>query len=166
MQIENLIVVPMTKPHAQSISLWKYENEYSFYNANEENIDGYMDGTHYACISENDELIGYFCFGKEAQIPTVEENVYDEASTDIGLGLRPDLCGKGMGLSFFNVGLNYAETALNITSLRLSVAAFNERAIKLYKNAGFVTEGEVTNSYYKNKFLVMKKELSNDAKAD
>ena len=157
MQTKKLIIIPMTNTYAQSISLWKYEGEYAFYNQSEENAEELMDGTHYACTFEDGELIGFFCFGKGAQIPTVENYVYDDVYTDVGLGLRPDLTGKGMGLTFFNAGLNYAQKNLSIRRLRLSVATFNERAIKLYKNAGFVAECEVTNSYYNNKFLVMKK---------
>ena len=166
MQLNKLIITPMTKPHAQSISLWKYDGEYSFYDQSEEGIEELMDGTHYACTQDDDELVGYFCFGKGAQIPTIEENVYDNIYTDIGLGLRPDLTGKGMGLTFFKAGLDYAENNLGIQYLRLSVATFNERAIKLYKNAGFIADCEVTNSYYNNKFLVMKKEPSNDSNAN
>jgi len=157
MKDKNLNVTLMIEIYAKAISVWKYENEYAFYNNDEGDIEEFMDGTYYACTLENGELIGYFCFGKGAQIPTVEENVYDDASVDIGLGLRPDLCGKGMGLVFFSAGLEYAKAVLDITHFRLSVAAFNERAIKLYKNAGFAVECEVTNSYYKNRFLIMKK---------
>ena len=149
-------VIPMAKDYSRLISLWKYEGEYSFYDHNERNIEGYMDGAHYACTNKDGELIGYFCFGKDARIPTIEDDVYDDDFLDIGLGLRPDLCGKNMGFSFFNNGLDYAQRMFHTKKFRLSVAAFNERAIKVYKKAGFCVVHEVTNSYFKNKFFIMK----------
>jgi len=153
---EKINIVPMTKEYARLISYWKYRNEYSFYDHNESNVDGYMDGTHYACTSNDDTLIGYFCYGKDAQIPTVELNVYDDGYLDVGLGLKPELCGKGNGLSFCKAGLDYAKEQFGTTHFRLSVAAFNLRAVKVYEKAGFHVEREVTNSYFANQFYIMK----------
>jgi RimJ/RimL family protein N-acetyltransferase len=65
------------------------------------------------------------------------------------------LCGKGYGLPFLNRGLDYAEQALSTRSFRLSVAAFNERAVKVYQKAGFTIAQEVTNSRFRNKFYIM-----------
>ena len=94
MAFDKINIFSMTTEYARLISLWKYEDEYSFYDHNEKNIIGYMDGTHYACTNDDGELIGYFCFGKDARIPTIEENVYDDNFLDIGLGLKPNLCGN------------------------------------------------------------------------
>jgi len=149
-------IVEMTEEYAKKISRWKYKGIYSFYDHNDSNIAGYMDGTHFACVNVDRDLIGYFCYGSDARIPTVEENTYDDDFLDIGLGLRPDICGKGHGLSFFLKGINYAQMRYSTKNFRLSVAVFNERAIKLYTNAGFYVEQEVTNSYFQNKFLIMK----------
>ena len=151
-------VVKMTDEYARMISQWKYDGIYSFYDY-DENLGGdFMDGTHFACINTDGELIGYFCYGNECRVPTVEENVYNDDYLDYGLGLRPDLCGKKNGLRFFNVGLEYAKKQYGAKKFRLSVAAFNERAVKLYKNAGFYVAQKVTNSYFKNEFLIMKYE--------
>ena len=155
MTTDNLTITAMTTEYARQISHWKYDGEYSLYDENEENADEFMDGTHYICLSENDELVGYFCFGKDAQIPTVEKNVYEGDYLDIGLGLKPDLCGRKLGLSFFHKGLDFAFETFGTTSFRLSVAAFNERAIKVYERAGFYVKREVTHSASMNKFIVM-----------
>ena len=56
---------------------------------------------------------------------------------EIGLGLRPDLTGRGLGLAFLQAALRYAAQALGATSFTLAVAAFNHRAIKVYERAGF-----------------------------
>ena len=156
MNYKKIKFAAMTEEYARLISCWKYEGEYAFYDHSEGDITGYMDGTHYACIDADGELIGYFCFGKDAQIPTVEEYVYDDEFLDVGLGLRPDVCGKGFGLFFLNEGLDFAKQAFGTKQFRLSVAVFNERAIKVYQKAGFCVEREVINSYSMKKFLVMK----------
>ena len=108
MSYDKVNIAVMTEEHARLISCWKYDGIYSFYDHNEEDIISFMDGTHYACTNADGELIGYFCFGKDAQIPTVEENGYDDVFLDVGLGLRPDLCGKNFGHTFLNKGLDYA----------------------------------------------------------
>ncbi|PFU36485.1 GNAT family N-acetyltransferase, partial [Bacillus cereus] len=56
---------------------------------------------------------------------------------DIGLGMKPDLTGKGMGEMFFQAGIAFAAKEFNSKMFRLSVATFNTRAITLYKNIGF-----------------------------
>jgi RimJ/RimL family protein N-acetyltransferase len=155
MNIPELCIVNMSPENAHKISQWRYDGIYSFYNHNGQNIASFMDGTHYACIDANETLIGYFCFGTDARIPTIEESVYDDGFMDIGLGLRPDLCGDGLGITFLNLGLNYAREYLGYEKFRLSVAAFNNRAICVYMKAGFCKKREVTNSYFKNKFYIM-----------
>ena len=56
---------------------------------------------------------------------------------EIGLGLRPDLAGVGLGLSFVEAAVRYATDELAAAEITLNVAAFNERAIKVYRRAGF-----------------------------
>ena len=155
MLFDQMNISIMTKEYARQISLWKYDGAYSFYD-HDGNIDEFLDNYHYFSTNSKGELIGFFCFGNNAQIPTIEENVYDTTFIDIGLGLRPDLCGKNLGLSFLNAGLDFARDIYQTNHFRLSVAAFNERAIKVYKSANFFIDQEVTNSYFNNKFYIMK----------
>jgi len=160
MGAETLQIIEMTREYAELIATWRYDGEYSLYNESEENIDGLMNGMHYACTDARGELIGYFCFGEDARISTIEDDIYDGDFLDIGLGLRPSLCGKNLGLSFFIAGLEYARDVHGTCSFRLSVAAFNERAIKVYRRAGFCVEQEVTHSDTGTKFLIMKRKHS------
>lgn len=131
----------LTEGEAMEITMWMYEEPYNLYSFSEgaEVIEELLDGTYYGCCDEKGELIGYFCFGENAQVPGGRDaHLYGgEDVVDIGLGMKPDLTGKGMGKTFFQAGIVFAATAFHSKHLRLSVATFNKRAITLYKNIGF-----------------------------
>ncbi|MBO1623712.1 N-acetyltransferase [Bacillus cereus] len=131
----------LTGEEAKEINTWQYEEPYSLYNfsGSEETIEELLDGTYYGCCNEYGELIGYFCFGENAQVPGGRDaKLYiGEDTVDIGLGMKPHLTGQGMGKSFLKVGFQFALKAFQPKRIRLSVAAFNKRAITLYENVGF-----------------------------
>lgn len=140
----NMKILRMNIDIAKAISSWKYEELYSIYSfdGSENCIDELMDGSYYYVLNEFGELAGYFCYGRSACVPAgFGAQVYNRNDVvDIGLGMRPDLCGKKMGLSFLKAGLDYAKELYNNDKFRLTVAVFNKRAIKLYEKAGFIKE--------------------------
>lgn len=148
---------------AKKIVKWRYESPYSFYNMDqdEESIKELMDGSYFSVYNQEQRLVGYFCYGKNAQVPGgVKAKVYSDGDLiDIGLGLRPDLTGKGNGFEFLNVGLDFWKQNYDSKGFRLSVATFNKRAISLYKKAGFIPKDIFLNKRGKNivEFLVMEK---------
>lgn len=155
-------VKAMTIEDANRIGKWEYDLPYSMYNMGDEpeDIQELTDGSYYSVYS-HDDLIGYFCYGRNAQVPGgITEGLYkDENFLDIGLGLRPDLTGKGKGLEFFITGLEFGKHKYGKKFFRLSVATFNERAIKLYEKAGFkiVATFLNKNSGKETQFHVMEK---------
>jgi len=87
----------------------------------------------FAVYNEEGRLTGFFCFTN------------DEAScVHIALGMRPDLTGRGRGLAFLEAGLAFARDRWAPRLFALSVAAFNQRAIRLYRKAGFRSLREYT----------------------
>ena len=62
-----------------------------------------------------------------------------EPALDVGLGMRPDLTGRGLGEEFVHAGLRFARETYSPPAFRLTVAAFNRRAIRVYERAGFET---------------------------
>ena len=82
---------------AQAVAAWRYEGEYAFYDADadEEDLAELLDpaswGTKYYAV-DGDYLVGFLAF-----------DVRDDA-TGIGLGLRPDLTGQGLGRSSWPPG--------------------------------------------------------------
>ena len=111
---------------------WKYEEPYSFYDMAAD-LDDYNELVNEALRNKNewfeahadDELVGYFCLCIE------NDNI------DIGLGLRPDYCGRGMGKQFLTDIICFIERSYAYSTLSMDVAAFNKRAIKVYNSCGF-----------------------------
>jgi len=140
----NCFVKAMEEKEAKEVCRWNYEEVYGVYNmeGSEESMKELLNGTYYSVTNEDKEILGFFCFGQSAQVPAGNEyGVYlDEDCLDIGLGMRPDLCGQGRGKTFIKEGLEFASKEFSKRNFRLTVAAFNERAIKVYENAGFKKE--------------------------
>lgn len=152
-------ITPMTRHDSWESSNWKYEGIYAFYNPSpgDEPVGDateIVEGS-YAVRNERGELVGQFHFGRDGRIPTIEENPYTGDYLDFGLGLRPDLCGQKLGPSFVLMGLAFGQEHYGTANFRLSVAAFNERAIRVYEKCGFRKIRSVTNSYFKNEFYIM-----------
>jgi [ribosomal protein S18]-alanine N-acetyltransferase len=127
---------PMSDEQAREISAWSYEAPYDFYDSTSDADDlaelldpKRREGSYFAAF-EGDELVGFFQFERKG------------GTLDVGLGLRPDLTGKGLGLEFMLAGLEFARRRFDPEGFSLSVATFNERAIRVYERAGF-RRGEV-----------------------
>ncbi|WP_127572717.1 GNAT family N-acetyltransferase [Paenibacillus xylaniclasticus] len=60
--------------------------------------------------------------------------------TRLGLGLRPDLCGRGFGPAFANAAAEEALRQAPDNAVDLEVLTWNIRAIRAYQRAGFVIE--------------------------
>ncbi|WP_432663000.1 GNAT family N-acetyltransferase [Wukongibacter baidiensis] len=131
----------MSRNYAVDISNWTYEEPYNIYNGNknDEFIQELLDGSYYVVLGEESELVGFYCFGTAAQVPVGNQyGVYDDVSfIDIGLGMRPNFCGRGKGYNFLLKGLEFSRKRFLTKKLRLTVASFNKRAIRLYERIGF-----------------------------
>ncbi|ASK61007.1 GNAT family N-acetyltransferase [Virgibacillus phasianinus] len=131
----------ITKDYAVEILHWKYEKPYDLYNneLNTESIDEMLNNTYFAIVDRDDDLIGYYCTGSATQVPAGNKiKAYDENYIDIGIGMKPNLTGKGFGSTFFSFILKDIQEAHLNTPMRLTVATFNKRAIRLYEKFGFV----------------------------
>lgn len=131
----------MKNEYAEQIANWSYDKPYEIYNmgGNKEDINELMNGSYYAVLDNKNLLIGYYCFGESAQVPIGKQygSYADSEFIDVGLGMRPDLCGKGKGYSFLRKELEFASEKFLNRKFRLTVAGFNERAINLYEKIGF-----------------------------
>jgi [ribosomal protein S18]-alanine N-acetyltransferase len=138
----HITIGPMTEEAARAVLAWRYEAIYAFYNADLHDLhDGLQEmlaGSYYAAMDEQGALVGFFCFGMPAQVPGVHlYGLYADDALDIGLGMRPDLTGRRLGREFLTAGLDFARRRFAPATFRLAVAAFNQRAIRLYEKVGF-----------------------------
>ena len=140
---------PMEEADARAIIAWRYVGEYAIYNwEGEDDAAELLDrrSPHYAVKDEQDKLIGFFAYGSSAQVwDSGEPHLYSENNTiSIGMGMRPDVTGKGLGLAFVQAGLDFARKQFKPDFFRLYVLTFNERAIRVYERAGFERIGIYT----------------------
>ena len=64
----------------------------------------------------------------------------------LSLGMKPELTGVGLGEGFVSQCVAFARShyGLDQRTIKLDVALFNERAIKVYQRAGFAEIGRIT----------------------
>lgn len=151
-----LYIENMKREHAEDILGWRYKKPYDFYN-NEptaENMKEFLDGSYFTLVNDDNDLAGFFCVGKNAQVPAGHNyGVYIDPFIDIGFGMHPELTGKGNGSQFCSFIINIIEKKHKKTTFRLTVAKFNTRAIHLYENLGFEMKDEFRNDY--REFITM-----------
>ncbi len=150
----------ITEADAQAILAWSYDPPYTTYNAAGEPADfDYMSemldrrSPYFAArlVSgvgwEREPPAGFFAFGSACEVgsepdaPAMPHVLRADGSITIGLGLRPDLTGRGLGLPFVKAGLALARERYQPTFFRLFVYAWNQRAITVYERAGFSMNG-------------------------
>ena len=78
--------------------------------------------------------MAFYCFGPAGQ---VAGGNYEIHAVDIGLGLRPDLTGQGHGKHLIRRIIEKAKPEANKLPMRVTIAAFNTRAIHTWTAAGF-----------------------------
>ncbi len=124
----------MTQEQAENIAFnWHYDAEYSFYDmeADKEDLEEFLNpvtrGSSTFAVTNDSNLIGFFIVNKVA-----------DRTFDIGLGMSPNLIGKGKGLEFLKAGMDLLQSKYTAEKITLSVATFNQRAIKVYRRFGFI----------------------------
>lgn len=134
----------MTEGIARIISSWTYPEPYNLYDmdGSEECISELMNGDYFYVKDRINDLIGFVCNGNSARVPGgYEIGIYNNPDIlDIGLGLHPELTGKGLGSEFLAQTVQFMSSRFAKTKFQLVVAAFNSRAMKAYEKVGFHQE--------------------------
>jgi len=68
----------------------------------------------------------------------------------LGMAVRDDWQGKGVGTALMQAAIDLAENWLNLSRLELEVYTDNEPAIRLYKKFGFTIEGTLARFAYRD----------------
>ena len=136
----HLIFRPMDEASARAILAWRYDEPYTLYNADPANLAGDLAGfmdpanSYYSVLDERDQVVAFRCFGPDARVSGGD---YSADALDTGGGLRPDLTGRGLGLAVLNAGLDHGRRIYHPRAVRVTVAAFNARALRVCAKAGF-----------------------------
>lgn len=153
----NLKFVPIDAGSASEISKWKYDGflKEIGMEAYFENLEktGIMKGPAgcdgYAAVDEDGRLIGLF-----------EYYFVENGIMEIGLALNPEMVGKGFGVEFVRLGIEFGISRYDYKGgyVRLGVNAENVPAVKVYEKYGFEISGETvgndgSKSYEMRKYL-------------
>ncbi|MBA2278797.1 MAG: GNAT family N-acetyltransferase [Chloroflexia bacterium] len=131
---------PMSEEVVRLVAVWTYEPPYDIYNLASAPIDELVSGLtdpangYYAIADETGDIIAFCCFGPDARVPGGD---YAAPAIDIGIGLRPDLTGQGLGPGVIGAALDFAEAVLGGHAFRVTIAAFNRRSIRAFEKLGF-----------------------------
>ena len=130
-------IQPMSQDSADQIAAWTYPAPYDFYDmvADEEDLaqllsESTRENTYFEVI-RNGALFGFATFYPKKD------------HLEIGLGMKPDQTGKGLGVNFYQAIEDFARKNFDCQVLQLSVASFNQRALALYQKVGY----ELVESY-------------------
>jgi len=125
---------PLRWNDARAISRWRYEGVYAFYDQEAlpmlslallRTLLRTLGLEAFVVFDDAGKRIGIFTFTQRAD------------AIEIGLAMRPDLTGRGMGLAYVEAGLDFARARYAPRRFTLDVATFNERARQVYERAGF-----------------------------
>lgn len=131
-----LRIVPLTEDHCRDICSWSYPVPYDTYNwrsweqmlaDGEEFADETLREEQYRAVVDTEgELIGFAQFFPLTGV------------TRLGLGMRPELCGQGLGVHFVRAIAAEAKRKAPANEIDLEVLIWNIRAYRVYEKAGFV----------------------------
>lgn len=136
----SLCFEPMDEAATRAIHCWCYEPPYDVYDLvaepAEDLIQAFLDpqNNYYAIRDEDGDLVAYCCYGPDARVPGGD---YSGDALDVGLGVRPDLTGRGRGARYVQAVVDFAGRHFSPAAFRVTVAEFNSRAQRVWERAGF-----------------------------
>lgn len=130
----------MDETAARQITTWQYKPPYDVYSIPadeaEATIRFFNDPAngYWKILNSEEELVGFSCFGADGRVPGGD---YSLEALDIGMGVKPDLTGQGLGDLFTETVISFAIQTYQPDALRVTIATFNRRAQRVWEKAGF-----------------------------
>jgi ribosomal-protein-alanine N-acetyltransferase len=125
-------IEPATEAFFAELATWQYEPPYDFYDGDPEPV---LNPERFFQVLDDDKITGFLYFAQHGD------------TLEYGLGLHPDLTGRGLGLEFFRSGLEFGRKRYRPARVVTNVAEFNDRARKVYERAGFRVIGQRVRNY-------------------
>ena len=153
--------LPTDETSAREFLQWKYEAPYEIYNYDPANYDKdlayHLDPVNNLhCMYSYGELIGYCSFGLDAQVPGGD---YIEEAIDIGLMIKPELTGQGLGRDFVANIIQHATEIYKPGKLRVTILDTNLRAKRVWEKNGFKQTQAFERKNDKTPFVIMTKDV-------
>ncbi|HEX2947279.1 MAG TPA: GNAT family N-acetyltransferase [Clostridia bacterium] len=131
-----LIIKKLTEEYAKQLCEWKYNAEYSVYNFAPWDIAVQQkwsiadpkarESDFRSVTNKQGEFVGFFRMTKDK-----------DEKIEIGLGMRPEYCGLGIGKDFVKIITQYVRAYYPNCLIYMEVRTFNIRAVKCYENCGY-----------------------------
>jgi putative acetyltransferase len=96
-----------------------------------------------AAITENNDIVG------DLTIHTFPNSPRRRHAGGIGMAVRDDYQGKGVGTALLKAALDMTDNWLNLRRVELQVYSDNQPAVHLYQNFGFIIEGTLVGYAYR-----------------
>jgi [ribosomal protein S18]-alanine N-acetyltransferase len=151
MNADDIIVKRLGREDAEAIVGWRHPGAFAVYDVGADALAKLLDPRNrYFGIHRAGELIGHVCLGPEARVPGL---AVLEGADDLGIGIRPDLTGRGQARTLLPALLAAIRDHLTQATVRVTIVAWNLRAQAAARAVGFVPDGEVENA--NSRYVVM-----------
>lgn len=128
----------MNDDEKQKICDWQYTGEYEIYNMPSYD-EQKQKGMGLANPARTKNYFSYFDNGRLVGFTNILE---EENEVFIGIGVAPELCGKGYGQKILEIVAGICNELYPSKREYLEVRSWNSRAVKCYEKAGFRIDGE------------------------
>ena len=135
-------ITPMTESDAQEYVSWRYGAPFDIYNIllAAEEMRQYLAfcvdpvNEMYSIRDDSGDVVGFCVFGADAQINGGD---YSQSDLDVGMGVRPDHTGKGLGTEFADAVIEFAKAKHAPKALRVTILEYNKRAQRVWERLWF-----------------------------
>ena len=127
----------LIEDEAREITTWAYPPPFDVHDVSDPAVlltvgpdgEGY-----YPAVDDAGRLVAFAVIGAEARVRGQRPA---GGVVDVGIGVRPDMTGRGLGTALVAQVVALAAGLTGATAARAAVAAANERSLALCRSAGF-----------------------------
>lgn len=128
----------ITESEKREICCWKYEGEYAAYNLPDYQT---MQKKQIGFCNPNRDK-NFFSYYDGEVLVGFTNILEEETQVFLGIGVAPDLCGKGYGQKILDAAKSISRSLYPSKPICLEVRCWNKRAVACYQKSGFCIEGE------------------------
>jgi RimJ/RimL family protein N-acetyltransferase len=140
--MSSLHFTPITPEEAREVLSWRYPELPTLYNPAPDELEHDIEVlltpayNYYAVRSATGLLVGFCCYGSDAQVPGGDYSL--RGAVDVGLGMNPELIGHGLSHPFLAAILDWGRHCFMPDYFRATVAGVNARSQAMFARAGFL----------------------------